>query len=572
MGTLSWSAISLTADVSGVLPVVSGGTANSTPYTAGSVMYFNGSYITQDNSNLFYNDSTKRLGIGNTVPNFPLDVSGIIGGGTHRSTLANSIDLSSSNTNSTIDLNYSTGGMLSTSAKNAFGTGDILIQAAPATTSGFGILDANNSAGLIIGTGGNTAPVIFNVNHVEKGRFDSNGYFGLNGSPTSRLHVLGTTTSDIGRFDIGIDFNPVAKPAGGTATLIASSGSVNNGTHHYYITYVTALGETDLAPTTPAYVTTDGSHGQVTVGLPLSSDYRVTGRKIYRTKANQSYWYDVELVTTIPDNSTTSYVDNFPDAGLTNVGAFVFTRDNTTTRSISVGGVQAMLLSSQNTFLGLDAGKNVLSGVSTSGENTFIGNKSGQSITGGAKNIALGAFSFYGGNSTDCVMIGHGVGSNSSGENGSIFIGRNTGFWQTGGYGNIFIGGGAGYGTTYHATNYNTGVGVSALNGLSTGTGNTSFGIASGILVTSGNYNTFSGYYAGHNVTSGSYNIILGASVDAPSATSTGQLNIGNVLYGINLYSSSTSSSAPIGSGKIGIGLTCENWTRDISESINPIS
>lgn len=73
---LSSSAVSLTADVSGVLPIANGGTNNSSAYTAGSVIFSNGTSLTQNNSNLFWDDTNKRLGIGQfgATPSAPIDV------------------------------------------------------------------------------------------------------------------------------------------------------------------------------------------------------------------------------------------------------------------------------------------------------------------------------------------------------------------------------------------------------------------------------------------------------------------------------------------------------------------
>ena len=49
---------------------------------------------------------------------------------------------------------------------------------------------------------------------------------------------------------------------------------------------------------------------------------------------------------------------------------------------------------------------------------------------------------------------------------------------------------------------------------------------------TEGRYNTALGYKAGDNITIGSNNIIIGANIDAPSATGDNQLNIGDIIYG----------------------------------------
>ena len=67
----------LTSGVTGTLPVANGGTNTSTALTAGSVVFAgaSGTY-TQDNSNLFFNNTNKRLGIGTASPVDKLDVTG----------------------------------------------------------------------------------------------------------------------------------------------------------------------------------------------------------------------------------------------------------------------------------------------------------------------------------------------------------------------------------------------------------------------------------------------------------------------------------------------------------------
>lgn len=55
--------------------VASGGTGASS-YTAGSVVYSNGTTLTQDNSHLFWDGPNHRLGINNPSPGAPLDLTG----------------------------------------------------------------------------------------------------------------------------------------------------------------------------------------------------------------------------------------------------------------------------------------------------------------------------------------------------------------------------------------------------------------------------------------------------------------------------------------------------------------
>jgi hypothetical protein len=84
--------------------------------------------------------------------------------------------------------------------------------------------------------------------------------------------------------------------------------------------------------------------------------------------------------------------------------------------------------------------------------------------------------------------------------------------------------------------NYNAVVGAGAASGVSGGsdlTGSAVLGYNAGTnLLTGGNYNTLLGYSAGSNLTTGAHNIVIGDSVNAPSATGNYQLNIGNAIYG----------------------------------------
>lgn len=62
--------LSLTAGVTGTLPVANGGTGTSTAFTTGSVVFAGASGVySQDNSKFFWDDTNNRLGINSAVPN-----------------------------------------------------------------------------------------------------------------------------------------------------------------------------------------------------------------------------------------------------------------------------------------------------------------------------------------------------------------------------------------------------------------------------------------------------------------------------------------------------------------------
>lgn len=90
------------------LAVGNGGTGTATAFTAGSVVYAGASGVySQDNANFFWDSTNHRLGIGNTTPQYPLEVDGpgntvmalkssapglLLWGGGHNYTLADALD------------------------------------------------------------------------------------------------------------------------------------------------------------------------------------------------------------------------------------------------------------------------------------------------------------------------------------------------------------------------------------------------------------------------------------------------------------------------------------------------
>ena len=71
------TSVDLSSEVTGTLPVGSGGTGTGTALTAGSVVFAGASGVySQDNSNFFYDDSNNRGGIGTNSPSVLLQVAG----------------------------------------------------------------------------------------------------------------------------------------------------------------------------------------------------------------------------------------------------------------------------------------------------------------------------------------------------------------------------------------------------------------------------------------------------------------------------------------------------------------
>ena len=65
--------------VTGIIPVANGGTGTSTAFTAGSVVFAGASGVyTQNNSNLFWDNTNSYLGIGTATPLAPITITKVI--------------------------------------------------------------------------------------------------------------------------------------------------------------------------------------------------------------------------------------------------------------------------------------------------------------------------------------------------------------------------------------------------------------------------------------------------------------------------------------------------------------
>jgi len=97
---------------------------------------------------------------------------------------------------------------------------------------------------------------------------------------------------------------------------------------------------------------------------------------------------------------------------------------------------------------------------------------------------------------------------------------------------------------------YNTAVGGAAL-AKNTGT-----------LISTDGHNTAIGYRAGADITTGGFNIMLGYNTQPSAITASNELNIGEAIYGTNLYG----TNANIG---LGNGNNAPNSTLDIAGSVS---
>jgi hypothetical protein len=158
-----------TLTLAGTLAVTNGGTGTSTQFTAGSVVFAGTSGVySQDNANLFWDDTNNRLGIGTSSPGTKLDVDGTIWA--RASAAAIGMDVIGRSADSGGQIRF-----LNNAASAALGT---------LASYGNDVALLNNTASysLLLGT-----------NSTERMRIDSSGNVGIGtSSPSSRLHVYGS--------------------------------------------------------------------------------------------------------------------------------------------------------------------------------------------------------------------------------------------------------------------------------------------------------------------------------------------------------------------------------------------
>jgi len=101
-------------------------------------------------------------------------------------------------------------------------------------------------------------------------------------------------------------------------TAAVGAAGVLNGTYQYAVTFKNTVTGARSNPNPAAFTgpaTVAPANQKVDLSnIPISNDPQVNAREIWRTFANQAQLF---LLTTITDNSTTTYTDNAPDADLT---------------------------------------------------------------------------------------------------------------------------------------------------------------------------------------------------------------------------------------------------------------
>jgi len=138
-------------------------------------------------------------------------------------------------------------------------------------------------------------------------------YSGAIGSRAAENYQVGTGFLFAGYFSDSFSY-----PSTGPTVALAGlgAGNLSNGKYYYKVSFVLDVGETQPCTQEPTVTVTDAStDGQVALSsIPTyTRGFSCTARKIYRTTAGGLTF---KLLTTINDNTTTTYTDNTADGSL----------------------------------------------------------------------------------------------------------------------------------------------------------------------------------------------------------------------------------------------------------------
>ena len=219
------------------------------------------------------------------------------------------------------------------------------------------------------------------------------------------------------------------------------------------------------------------------------------------------------------------------------------------TNFIGSGAGIGVTTANYSNFFGYNAGYNA----TNANYSNFFGTSAGQTATHSEHSNFFGSNSGNGAiNANRSNFFGPSAGNYATNANYSNFFGSNAGNYATNASSSNFFGNNAGnYAENANYSNF--------------------FGSNAGNHATNANNSNFFGYRAGYNDTvnnSGGHSSILigdytstGGNTDSiaigkgTQSPSTNSLNIGNVIYATGIYSGSTSTSASVVGGKVGIGI-----------------
>ena len=383
----------------------------------------------------------------------------------------------------------------------------------------------------------------------------ANNRVGVGGnSPNYRIESIGTAISQGIRSWMGFDVYPVPPPTTITGTKAVGT-SLEVGTYFYLVTYYTGIGETSMKQSDRVYTTIGTTH--VIVTLPVSSDPRVIGRRLYRTKVNTLASQDYFLVE-INNNTATTYTDTTPDASLTLGPLNAFYKPNTTAPILSILGTNYFTL--ENELIAIGSGAAGTNGQAYGA--TVMGYKAGFNLTSANSPTLFGYWAGYDSqNPLYMTAIGYEAARFQTTAANTVAVGYRAALYNvTGGY-NTAVGASAMRGASTKSPQYSTAIGALAGYSLE-GAYNTFLGSYAGYASAAINNGIHIGYYAGRYETAGAKLII-----DSFNRTNEANQRLYAIIYGVLSSTAASQILSLGGTGKVGINNTSPNSTFHVTGS-----
>ncbi len=345
----------------GLLPVSRGGTGADS-FSAGSLLFSNGTSITQDNSNLFWDDTNKRLGIGISSPASTLDVTGntkITGNLDVTGTITGNVNVDVSNlvpyTGATSDVNL---GLHNLTADALTSTNDAIVNSMTVGRGGRSLL--TNTA-----FGHNVLNSISSSNHntaIGNSALSSGSFNGEDNTAIGS-HALDSTTT--GSYNTALGFRALEVNTTGDKNVALGMGALESNT--------TAGNNIGIGFSSLGSITTDGSN----VAIGDSSGSRITTGISNVLIGTNTAFYQSDGNTPLTTANNSVYI-----------GANVQGYDNNDNNSIVIG----------QAAIGAGANKAVLGNSSLT--DVYFGSANGNANTH-AKKIYSGSSSVPG-----CIVMG----------------------------------------------------------------------------------------------------------------------------------------------------------------------
>jgi hypothetical protein len=495
--------------------VAYGGTGTSTAFTTGSLVFAgaSGTY-SQDNANLFWDDTNNRLGIGTASPSSVLHISSATASGLLR--------LSQTGTNISAIANFSTSG--GSGEFSLDGSGNMVFR----TQQGGLFFDnfAIGSGDINFRTNGaNTRMSISNAGNVSINNLTASqavftdasknlvsiattgtGSVVLAASPT----ITGTLTAPI--VNTTGDITVKADSTTGTATITTPTKEL----------VLSQTGDT-YGPSVLRLLNRD-TQGGAMFDCSHPSNYALVDF-IFKTANGQS---NIRYETRSSLNQFQIGPPNTP----TLIVANTLVKVNPTTAATSTtsgalqvlggAGIAGALHVGADSFIN---GLRVGLGAGNISTNLAMGTLALNTNISGTNNVAIGSESLYASTASNNVAIGGlALRYNNSGTQ-NIAIGYTAMLSNQGGTANTAIGNGALGGNVSGIRN--TAIGQAAL-GATTGSNNIGIGRDSAVLMTSGSSNIIFGNSAALALRTGTNNIVIGGSANVSAEADTNSIVIGN--------------------------------------------